>query len=564
MSNTIDCFFIGHNEMKFEEYVKKVEKMGKDSGAYRDLSMSFVKHNNTLYTAPDLYNKFYSKVNPNDRISKPLILGNTFSLTIAYLGTYLHSRGFSIDYVNSFQSEKQRLVEVLKKNEILSIVIPTTLYTAMFPILEIVNFVKTYNKTAKIIIGGPFIATQMRTLDETIVHDLFETIGADYYINNSEGESALAEVVNALKNGLPVDGINSVSYRDEGGFTTNQAVAENNSLDDNPVEWGLFSNDIDKFVAVRASVSCPFSCSFCGFPQHAGKYRTCSIETLENELNKINELDHIKSVFFIDDTFNVPKERFKDILRMMIRNKYKFKWNSHYRCQFADRETIELMKKSGCEGVFLGIESGNSQILQNMNKRATVESYRNGMALLKEYEIITHASFIIGFPGEDEETVRDTINFIEETQPTFFRTQLWYCDPFTPIWEDKEKYGISGSQFEWKHKTMDSHRACDILDDIFLSVKNSIWLPQSNFEFEGIFQLLHRGMDLDQIKLFVNGFNEGIKNRLNKKNNNEISQLAVNDIKEAIYNEAFHHEDSLLDSSGDDGIFMDEAGFDFN
>lgn len=562
MENTIDCLFVGHNEMQFEEYEKKVEIMGKDSGAYRDLNLSFIKYKNRLYTAQDVYNKFYAKVNPNDRVSKPLAIGNTFSLTIAYLGSYLHRRGFSIAYVNSFQSDKQKLAELLKNNNIMSIAIPTTLYTSMFPILEIINFVKEFNNTAKIIIGGPFIATQMKTQDKTIVQDLFKTIGADYYVNNSEGERALSELLHAIKSEKSVSNISSLSYKAGNNFITNESMSENNSLDENFVNWKLFSNDIGKFVAVRTSISCPFSCSFCGFPQHAGKYRTCSIESIENELNRISELEQVKSVYFIDDTFNVPKERFKDILRMIIKNKYKFKWNSHYRCQFADRETIELMKESGCEGVFLGIESGNQKILQNMNKHATLDDYKKGIELLNEYNIITHASFIIGFPGEDSETVKDTINFIEETKPTFYRTQLWYCDPFTPIWQDRDKYGIIGSQFEWKHKTMDSHSACDIIDNIFMSVKNSVWLPQNNFEFEGVFQLLHRDMKLEQIKEFVNAFNKGVKNKLVKEHNNEIDEEAIKSLKQSLYKQNNNFNDNKLQISNDEDVFMMDAGFD--
>jgi radical SAM superfamily enzyme YgiQ (UPF0313 family) len=72
---------------------------------------------------------------------------------------------------------------------------------------------------------------------------------------------------------------------------------------------------------------------------------------------------------------------------MMIKNKYEFKWNSFFRCQFADREVVELMKESGCEGVFMGIESGSDKILENMNKASRIEKYYEGIALLKEYDI---------------------------------------------------------------------------------------------------------------------------------------------------------------------------------
>lgn len=564
MSKNIDCFFIGHNEMKFSEYENKIRKMGINSGAYRDLNLNFVQYKENIYTAAEVFNKFYSDINKNDETFKEFTLGDTFSLTIAYLGTYLNKRGLSIDYVNSFQNEKETLAKKLTNNKILSIVIPTTLYVSMFPIIEIVSFVRQYNKTAKIIIGGPFIATQMKTQEDSIIQYLFNTINADFYINNSQGEETLYKLIHALRNDVSYKDIDNISYRNGDKYISNPWKAENNSLAENIVDWTNFEDKIDESIAVRTSISCPFSCSFCGFPQHAGKYQLTSIDAIEKELNCIDSLGKVKSINFIDDTFNVPPERFKELLRLMIKNKYKFKWNSHYRCQFADRETVELMKESGCEGVFLGIESGSEQILKNMNKAATIENYKKGIALLKEYDIITHASFIIGFPGETEETVQETINFIEETQPIFFRTQLWYCDPFTPIWNQREQYGIKGSQFEWKHKTMDAHIACDLIEEIFLSVKNSTWLPQNNFEFEGVFQLLRRGMSLEQIKTFVEGFNQGVKDKLIDNKNQELSFMAIEKIKES-----FYKDNKLYDLKSNIGIkdyvddFDMEASFEF-
>ena len=76
---------------------------------------------------------------------------------------------------------------------------------------------------------------------------------------------------------------------------------------------------------IRTSISCPFSCAFCGFPEHAGKYQTVNVELIERELKSVDRMESVKSVYFIDDTFNVPVKRFKEILRMMIRNRFKFR-----------------------------------------------------------------------------------------------------------------------------------------------------------------------------------------------------------------------------------------------
>ena len=131
------------------------------------------------------------------------------------------------------------------------------------------------------------------------------------------------------------------------------------------------------------------------------------METIEKELDSMHELGNVSNAVFIDDTFNVPFPRFKEICRMMIRNKYTFNWFSYFRCSNSDEEAIELMAQSGCKGVFLGIESGSPTILKNMNKSATVEKYAQGIEWLRQYGILTFASIITGFPGETEATVQE-------------------------------------------------------------------------------------------------------------------------------------------------------------
>ncbi len=526
MCHEIDCLLIGHNEMRFTEYEEMVRSMGIRSGAYHDLNMNFIQYKGHLYTLSELYNLFSYNLD-DSKIQKDLCLGDTFSACIAYLGTYLYRRNLSFDYINSYQNEKENLIELLKTKSIRVIAITTTLYVSIFPIIEIMSLIKQYNEKTLIVVGGPFVSTNVRTQDEQTLQYLFNQIGADYYINSSQGEKALADLISCIKEHKSTDHIDNLYYRKDSQYIVGGGIPEDNRLEQNMVDWSLFKGRVGDYVALRTAISCPFSCSFCGFPQHAGKYQTVGIEAVEYELNKLYELGTVKSINFIDDTFNVPPERFKDLLRMMIKKKYGFKWHSYFRCQFADREMLELMKESGCEGVFLGIESGSQNILEKMNKKVTMDDYIRGHLLLNEYDIMTFDSFITGFPGETEETVKETIQFIEDMKPTFYRSQLWYCETITPIWKKRKEYKINGSEFEWSHYTMDSETALNMLDKMFLEIKNSIWLPQYNFDFVNVFHLLHRGHSMQQIKLMVSCFADGIKEKLIHPNKMEISSEII-------------------------------------
>lgn len=132
MSQTIDCFLIGHNEMEFANYERSVRIMGVDSGAYRDLNMNFISHNDRLYSAPDIFNELCANGTGSTGI-EPVSMGSSFSLTVAYLGTYLWRRGFSFDYVSSFQEEKDYLAEKLANEHIRTIAITTTFMSRSCP-----------------------------------------------------------------------------------------------------------------------------------------------------------------------------------------------------------------------------------------------------------------------------------------------------------------------------------------------------------------------------------------------------------------------------------------------
>lgn len=560
-SMDIDCFLIGHNEMAFREYEESIRRMGMNSGAYRDLNLNFIFYNNRPYTVPEIFNIFYYQSYENKNSKQFFHVAESFSATIAYLGTYLHRRGYTFDYVNAFQCSKTGLSEKLRKENILTIAIITTLYVSVLPIIEIIEFIKTHNQTAKLIVGGPFVSTKARTLLPEELESLFTTtIGADFYVNSSQGEAALVKIIDALKNKLIPDDINNIYFKAAHTIKATPVLKENNKLSENMINWSLFKDNAGEYVNVRTSISCPFSCSFCGFPQHAGQYQLAPVEMIETELKQLDKIGTVKSIHFIDDTFNIPVKRFKEILRMIIKNKFRFKWHSYFRCQFADREMVELMKMSGCEGVFLGLESGNDLILKNMNKSVHSEKYLLGIELLKEYGIVTFGNFIIGFPGETDETVKDTIKFIKTSGLDFFRTQLWYCEPITPIWKDKDLYNIRGESFEWSHTTMNYQRACDLIETIFFTVETPTWIPQYNFDFDSFWHLVRRGMSIQQVGNFLKSFNLAIKEKLTNPSSREVSYEVLKKIRDACL-----PGDTPDGVDGGESMFIEgsEAAFDF-
>jgi p-methyltransferase len=235
----------------------------------------------------------------------------------------------------------------------------------------------------------------------------------------------------------------------------------------------------------------------------AGKHVTASEDPLVLEMRYLKERG-VRSILFVDDTFNVPLPRFKSLLRKMIAERFDFRWVSFFRCSNADDEAFDLMKASGCLGVFLGIESGDQRILNAMNKSAKLERYRHGIGRLNELDIATFGAFIVGFPSETDESARNTLEFIQSTRPTFFTPQIYYHDLRSPIHKKAKEYGITSSGYSWNHNGMDWRKASEWVLRIIRDSPDSTPIPLYSMSLWGILYLYERGFSIDFQRKFGN------------------------------------------------------------
>jgi radical SAM PhpK family P-methyltransferase len=502
----LDCVVIGYNEIPFERYEGFLRNYGVDTEAYRDLKFSFVDLDGNKLDYVGLMNYLSNSADQHGHevpVRQEFRSGDIPNLAAVYLTNFLRQRGFEAQYINLFQQEKGLLIEYLDRNP-LCVAITTTLYVVNAPVIEMVEFIRDHDSKVKIVVGGPLVANHARNNQGPALQAVLDDMGADIYVIEGQGELTLSHIIDCLNRRGDLSKVPNIAFFQNGYLQRTGVVPENNSLDENYIDWRRLPNkDLGSTIQTRTARSCAFNCSFCNYPVRAGKLTLASLETIERELDSMRELGNIKNVVFIDDTFNVPLPRFKDICKMIIKNDYRLNWFSYFRCSNSDEEAIELMARSGCCGVFLGIESGSPTILKNMNKAATIEKYIDGIKLLRQHGILTFGSFIIGFPGETDVTVDETSAFLREARPDYYRAQLWYCEPGTPIDSQRVKYHINGEGFVWDHATMDSLTAMDHIDRLFLTTKDSIWLPQWSFDFWIIPYLLSKGITIEQFLEFM-------------------------------------------------------------
>lgn len=513
--NKIDTIIIGYNDIDFGDYAYLQEQVSSHFGTYSELKTNSILIDGRRETYMNLLNRILSIQTGSDWELNAFKMPN---LAVAYLASYLKKRDFNIGIVNFFNSEKGKLAAMMHHGA-RSIVITTTYYVDDEPIKEIVKFARSVDPEVKIIVGGPRIFSITKSMSERRQDLTFRNIGADIYISSSEGEQTLAAVVEVLKSGSlkGLSDVNNLIYKvsERDYFARTEVKVEQNDLDSNAVQWELFEKDFFTPVTyMRTSRSCPFSCEFCSYPINGGAHITTSIEVIEGEMRKLHDAG-VQYLIFIDDTFNVPLPRFKQLLQMMIKNQFNFKWISFFRCSNADDEAFDLMVESGCLGLYLGIESGDERILKNMHKFADVKRYRNSIKKLRDRNILTLASLIIGFPGETEESVQNTINFLNESPTTFYSVQLYFHDTLAPIEQKREAYGIKGRAYSWSHNTMDWKRAIELKEYMLKSVKSSLLIPLYGFSIWTLPYLLEHGLSVNNILEFVRFANSLLEDEMN-------------------------------------------------
>lgn len=561
-----DCLLIGHNELDFQQYYNILDNMassgGRDHVAFIDMHLNCVEHKGRPYEAEEILTHFYNEGKPEEE-QRVFYNGDCFWTAIAYLGSYLTQRGYTIDFVNLFHLEKDLLKKKLQENEYTTIALTGTMYVFEQNIYEAVSFIRKHKKNATIVAGGPYISKQAEEREPEYLRPLFRYLNADIYCYVREGEQTLTKIIDALKSGADLSTVKNIAYKKGREFVITPKERETNPLSQNMINYPLFRDEYAKtgWANVRVSDGCPYACGFCAFPEHNNeRYELMSMDRIEREFNSMREAGTISHIFFIDATLNVPRPHFKEMLRMMIRNKYPFKWHCFFRCDQTDEETIDLMAQAGCIGVFLGLESASEPVLRNMDKGAHKKDFRRTMPLFKRAGIRQMLSMLVGFPGETYATFRETLDFLEEINPDFTRPQIWFCDPTTPVWRRREEFNLHGKAYGWSHYTMDAETAVELVVETFFSLKGPTWIPDPGFNWTFLYAMEKNGMTIDQQKLFLKFFSAAAKEKFLKPNRKEMDPALLHNFKiSAQFDRGLTPDISVLDQYAPERFIDAEA-----
>ncbi|MBN2421478.1 radical SAM protein [Candidatus Woesearchaeota archaeon] len=378
---------------------------------------------------------------------------------IMYLAAVLKQNNYDVEILDAEASNlnlQETLKEIRRINpDILGMTCTTPLYNAA---LIIAKDLRKDNKQMKIVLGGPHISA--------LPYESVSNPEIDFIVKG-EGEYSFLNLVKGIeksKNEKNYDfsQLKGIGYLIDGKpfLTPPQELIQN--LDELPFPARELT-DMDKYLKLYTgkkyslmvtSRGCPYQCIFCDSVITFGKRtRFRSPDNVIAEIKELVEKYGITDITFSDDTFTLDKERTIEICKKIVENNLDIKFICSSRANTIDEERLEWLKKAGCIQITFGIESGDDNILRIIKKGITTDMARKAIALVKKYGIGTHASYMLGNPGETLETVRKTINFARELDTDYAQFSIATPFPGTEMWDMASKQGLikikDFSKFTW-------------------------------------------------------------------------------------------------------------------
>jgi len=266
--------------------------------------------------------------------------------------------------------------------------------------------------------GGYFPANQYKVCIEAPYID---------FIVNGPGDTTFPLLLDALENNTPYEFIPNLIYLSPDGEiikTTKEQLIDQDALPPLPYDYLDTFYPVKNYLAktflgentlaYHSSVGCPFKCSFCAVvPIYEARWRGKNAQSIYQDVKRIKEKYGADSIEFHDNNFFVSEKRVAKFSRLMMEEG--MNWWGEGRIDTIDKysdETLKLMRASGCRMVFYGAESGNDEILKQMDKggKQTAAQIKSFAARMKKVDIIPEYSFVLGLPAATPEKVMAQID----------------------------------------------------------------------------------------------------------------------------------------------------------
>lgn len=358
---------------------------------------------------------------------------------------------------------------------------------------------------------------------EQVVRDGY----ADFVITG-ETETKLKNLIAELENGKNFACVSGLTYRENGDVITTPNINDTDLEAIPEIDWDLIDVEkcfrkfphCKKMLYMYTSRGCPFKCTFC---YNTMFYNSCHrkrpIRHVLNEIKYLEEKYGLDGANFSDEFLLLTDDEIEEITRFRNENNLKFFWGAETRADaYKDIDKLRRMYDSGCRWLMLGLETGSEETRRKINKPMEKETISRFVDMCTEVGITTFGSFILGFPDETPEQLKETVSFALSLNVDAFLFNYYVVIPKTPMGDyvfEKRDLDIEKSFMESRASSQIQSLAKNYsaISDVELKVVKSYfdWLTFTRKKEEAVSKGMFVEKAFDVLVHFAEG---GMKNSL--------------------------------------------------
>jgi len=375
-------------------------------------------------------------------------------LGILYISAWLEENGFLNTVFDSTFQSMEKLHSSLLEQKPQLIGIYTNLMTKL-NVLKIIQFIKSHEelKNTRIILGGPEVRNhKMKFLE----------YGADVVVFG-EGEETMLELVKAFALDDPnLSEIPGIAFMNK---DTVMVTSERTLIRDverlpfparQKIDLQLYFNAWKQkhgisMVNVSTMRGCPYSCKWCSRAVYGTSYRRRSAKLVVDEIEWLQSNYQFDMIWFVDDVFTISHKWMQEFAEEISRRQIKFAYEIITRSDRVNEEMLMLLKKTGCSRVWIGAESGSQKIIDAMDRRVKVGQVRETIKMVKQYGMQAGTFIMLGYPGEDESDIVETLHHLKYSNPDLYTITVAYPIKGTLLYQEVEN--IFTEDLPWESTT---------------------------------------------------------------------------------------------------------------
>jgi len=357
------------------------------------------------------------------------IFGNTWeALSIGYLASYAKRHGYDdIDFYSGFFDSDEEIIKGCRDADIVgfSCTSPQIKHA-----LHLAKAIKTEKK--HVVIGGVHTSA--------LPYDLLDSGIVDAVVAG-EGEKAFLSIIEGNRERVVrcpyIEDINSLPFPDR--FLIKQERNIQQAYRDNGV----------RIASIFSSRGCPFQCTFCASNSvWSRKVRYRSANNILDEFEQVVEDLRIDFIKFSDDTFAIKKDLLTEFCEEKLRRNIRTSWGSNIRADTVDEGLLKLMKRAGCNEVWIGVESGSARILKDMKKGINLEKVKWAFKVASELGFFRRAYMLLGMPNESLDDIKLSEKIVDEVRPDAVGFTILAPYPGTAYYEPLKHKDVDWSEVD--------------------------------------------------------------------------------------------------------------------